>query len=129
VTGMVWGAADRPPRLGPQGRGRTPAPVRTSIQLLGASALLALATCSARPPAMAPPPAATAAVFTAPAVAPVPPPVESPRPAPAPPPTAAPEPAPIAVTFHRELEVSVTALAVERAPFVAAVTRNAVWMH
>lgn len=33
------------------------------------------------------------------------------------------------VAFHRELEAAVTALAVERAPFAAAVTRDAVWMH
>ena len=42
---------------------------------------------------------------------------------------AAPEPAPLVVTFRRELPAAVTALAVEQAPFAAAVTRDAVWMN
>jgi hypothetical protein len=90
-----------------------------------ASALLALAACGAPPPPL-PPPAATAAVVTA-AAAPIKPPVETPRAAPTAPP--APEPAPLVVTFHRQVEAPVTALAVARAPFVAAVTRDAVWMR
>jgi len=44
-------------------------------------------------------------------------------------PSIAPEPAPLVVGFHRELEVAVTALVLERAPFAAAMTRDAVWMH
>jgi len=94
-----------------------PRPLRTSLSSLG-HALLAVAhfACTTPAPVVAPPPVAAPAP-------PAPPPPLVPAPA------ELPDPAPLAVIFHRELEVAVTALAVERPPFAAAVTRDAVWMH
>jgi hypothetical protein len=120
---MVCGAAIQPPLA---------SAVHTSMRFLPALPLFALAACSTPAPPAAPPPVAPAAP---PTVAPAPP------SAPATPPSAptaspsasatpaASEPPPLKVTFHRELEAAVTAIAIERAPFAAAVTRESVWMH
>jgi hypothetical protein len=98
-----------------------------SVQNLAAILLVPLAACGAPPPAVAPPPPVVAAAV-APA-APAAPSGGAPPAEPAPPPPVAPEQTPVVVTFHREVEAAVTAIAVERAPFAAAVSRDAVWMH
>jgi hypothetical protein len=83
------------------------------------SSLLALAACGQAAP---PPPTTPATPPPAPAL----PPTAAPaKPAPLPPPA----PPPITVAFRRELDAAVTALAVERAPYAAAATRDGVWMH
>jgi hypothetical protein len=58
----------------------------------------------------------------------MPPPSTAAPSAPAAPP-APPEPPALAATFRREIEAPITALVTERAPFLAAASRDSVWMH